>query len=75
MEQTKKQVKRQKVQSFLYNIGKFIIDGAKLCFGSVVLGSVIRGDIPPTRLITGGIIATVVGAVIGILLVTYMKEK
>ena len=65
----------QKVQTLLHNTGKFIIDGAKLCLGSVVIGSVIKGEIPSATLITGGIIATAAGAVVGILLVSFMKEK
>jgi len=52
-----------------------VIDAAKLCFGSLVLGSVIKGEIPPYMLLTGGIIASAIGAAIGITLVTIFEEK
>jgi len=63
------------IRRFLLNFGKLIIDVTKLCFGSLVLGSVIKGEIPPYVLLTGGIIASAFGAVIGITLVTIFEEK
>jgi hypothetical protein len=35
------------IRRFLLNFGKLVIDATKLCFGSLVLGSVIKGEIPP----------------------------
>jgi len=63
------------IRRFLHNFGKFITDITKLCFGSLVLGSVIKGEIPPYMLLTGGIIASAVGAAIGVTLVTIFEEK
>jgi len=59
---------------FLYNVGKLILDLTKLCFGSLVLGSVIRGEIPTYILLTGGVIATTAGVVSGIILVSLFEE-
>jgi hypothetical protein len=63
------------IRRFLLNFGKLVIDATKLCFGSLVLGSVIKGEIPPYMLLTGGIIASAVGAVIGLTIVSLCEEK
>ena len=70
----KNPVKRKKRQLLLLNIGKFILDAAKLSFGSLVLGTVIRGDFSESALLISGIIATVVGTIIGIFLITVFDE-
>jgi hypothetical protein len=36
-----KKVKALNIRRFLLNFGKLVIDAAKLCFGSLVLGTVI----------------------------------
>jgi hypothetical protein len=59
----------------LLNIGKLALDAAKLCFGSLVLGAAIRGEIPVPKLMLIGIIASGIGAVIGLLLVSVFEEK
>lgn len=64
-----------KIRRFLLNFGKITTDLAKLCFGSLVLGSVIKGEIPPQILLTGGIIASASCALVGIILVTLFEEK
>jgi uncharacterized membrane protein YraQ (UPF0718 family) len=64
-----------RIRRFLLNVGKLMIDVTKLCFGSLVLGSVIKGEIPPDMLLTGGIIASAVGAIIGITIVSLSEEK
>ena len=63
------------MRRFLHNFGKLVIDATKLCFGSLVLGSVIKGEIPPQILLTVGIIASAAGALGGIVLVTLCEEK
>ena len=63
------------VRRFLLNFGKLVIDATKLCFGSLVLGTVIKGEIPQVTLLTVGIIASAAGALSGILLVTLFEEK
>jgi hypothetical protein len=71
----KKGAKKSALRLFFLNLGRLVLDATKLCFGSLVLGTVIKGDIPPSMLLTGGIIASAVGALIGIILVTAYKEE
>ena len=70
-----KKAKVLNIRRFLLNFGKLVIDAAKLCFGSLVLGTVIKGQIPQAILLTVGIIASAAGALGGILLVTLFEEK
>jgi hypothetical protein len=75
MDNVGNQIRRKKIRSFLLNFGKLIVDGTKLCFGSLVLGTVIKGDIPQSTLLISGIIASGIGAFIGIILITLCEEK
>ena len=70
-----KEAKSRKIRRFLLNFGKLVTDFTKLIFGSLVLGSVIKGEIPPYMLLTGGIIASAIGAIIGITIVSLCEEK
>jgi hypothetical protein len=40
-----------------------------------VLGTVIKGDIPPITLLVVGIVTSGVGAIIGLILLTVFEEK
>ena len=75
MEVDKKTAKRGKLVLFFANFGKLVLDATKLSFASLVLGTIIRGDIPPSTLLTAGIIVTGIGAVLGITLITILEEK
>ena len=66
---------KSKIKLFFLNCGRIFIDMAKLCFGSLVLGTVIRGELPQETLIMMGIIATATGALFGIIIVTICEEK
>jgi len=70
-----KGVKKNKLLLFFLNLGRLLLDATKLCFGSLVLGTVIKGEIPPYMLLTGGIIASAACALGGIILVTLCEEK
>jgi len=59
----------------MLNFGKLVLDATKLCFGSLVLGAAIRGEIPTTTLMLIGIIISTAGAAIGLSLVTVFEEK
>ena len=59
----------------MLNFGKLVIDATKLCFGSLGLGTVIKGEIPQSTLLIIGIIASGIGAVFGVTLVTLCEEK
>jgi hypothetical protein len=67
--------KKNKLRRLWLNIGRLILDATRLCFGSLVLGAAIRGEIPTGILMLIGIIISITGAVIGILLVTTFEEK
>ena len=75
MQKTKKQAEKSITKFFFLNFGKIFIDMAKLCFGSLVPGTAIRGEIPQETLITAGIIASAAGALFGIIVVTMCEEK
>jgi len=73
--QTKKQAIRKKIRRFFLNLGKLALDATKLIFASLVLGTVIKGDIPPSQLLFSGIIASGIGAIFGLIVVTICEEK
>jgi hypothetical protein len=75
MDNAKKQATRRKFRGYLYDFGKFLVDIAKLAFGSLVLGTVIRWDIPHKTLFLVGIIFSFVVALAGILLARTNEEK
>lgn len=70
----KKSAKKKKLRRFLLNFGKLVIDGAKLCFGGLVLGAIIKGDFSPSTLLVSGIIASAVGAIAGLVIITLCEE-
>jgi len=75
VEVNQKPVERSKIQRFFLNFGKLILDATKLSFGSLVLGTIIKGDFPQSTLLVAGIIASGVGAIIGLILTTIYEEK
>jgi len=54
--------------------GKLLLDAAKLVFGSICLGGVLRGELPHVILIIGGFTLTVVLGVIGLNLAKKKKD-
>ena len=75
MEANKGNARKGKLALFFVNFSKLILDVTKLSFASLVLGTIIKGDIPPSTLLTAGIIVTGVGAIFGITLITILEEK
>ncbi|MCL2245200.1 MAG: hypothetical protein FWC03_12170 [Treponema sp.] len=75
MDDNKKIAKRNKLRLFFLNLGKLILDVTKLSFASLVLGTIIKGDVPQSTLLVAGIIASGVGAALGVILVTIFEEK
>ena len=74
MKKTRKQGdKRAKL--FFLNFGKLMLDGAKLSFASLVLGTIIRGNTPLAVVMESGIIASGVGALVGLIVVAVCEEK
>jgi len=75
VEAKQKPAERSKIQRFFHNFGKLILDATKLSFGSLVLGTIIKGDFPQSKLLVAGIIASGIGAIIGLILTTIYEEK
>jgi len=71
----KKQTKHSKIRGYIHDFGKFFVDIAKLAFGSLVLGTIIRWDIPHITTFVWGIVFTVVVATAGIILSRKYEEK
>jgi len=64
-----------KLYLFFYNLGKLILDATKLSFASLVLGTIIKGDISQSTLLIAGIVASGAGAALGVVLTTIFEEK
>ena len=75
MNNAKKQARDRKIRGYLYDVGKFLVDIAKLAFGSLVLGTAIRWDIPHKTLFFVGLLFTFFVAIFGILLARTNEEK
>jgi len=71
----KKPVKKSKLGFFFLNFGKIVLEVTKLSFGSLVLGTIIKGDIPQSTILMVGIIVSGVGAILGTILVTFFREE
>ena len=57
------------------NIGKALLDIAKLTFASFILGGILRGELPQFILILTGAIVSVVCFTLGILWTSKKREK
>ena len=75
MDKVKRQAKDSKIRGYLHDFGKLFVDIAKLAFGSLVLGTIIRWDIPHTLTFIFGITFSVIVATIGIILARANKEE
>ena len=62
----KKAAGKKKFFLFFLSLGKVAIDLGKLCFASLVLGVIIRGEIPQETLLLIGIITTAAGTLFGV---------
>ena len=75
MSESKKIKKQSKLALFFLNLGKLILDATKLSFASLVLGTIIKGDLSQSTLLMAGIIASGAGTLLGVTLVTAFEEK
>jgi hypothetical protein len=71
----KKPVKKGNLRFFFLNFGKIVLEVTKLSFGSLVLGTIIKGDIPQSTILMAGIIVSGVGAILGNILITFFREE
>jgi hypothetical protein len=60
---------------FWDNLGKLLLDMAKLTFASFILGGILKGELPQNILIAAGCIAFVIFAVAGLLLTSKKKNR
>jgi hypothetical protein len=71
----KKQARQSNINGYLHDFGKLFIDISKLAFGSLVLGTIIRWDIPHKTTFIVGITFSAVVAIVGIILARKFGEK
>ena len=69
-----KKDKRSKAYGIFHDFGKFLTDIAKLAFGSLVLGTVIRWDIPQETLFVFGVVFSLTVALAGIIITRLYEE-
>nr|AGS52571.1 hypothetical protein [uncultured bacterium contig00023] len=65
----------KQVSEFWDNLGKLLLDMAKLTFASFVLGGILKGGLPQTIMIAAGCIVFVVFATIGLILTSRKKNR
>jgi hypothetical protein len=70
-----KQVKHSRIRGYLHDFGKYFVDISKLAFGSLVLGTIIRWDIPHKTTFILGIVFSIVVATAGIIIARKYEEK
>jgi hypothetical protein len=75
MADIKKREKHNNIRGYIHDFGKFFIDISKLAFGSLVLGTIIRWDIPHATTFIWGIVFTAVVATAGIILARKYEEN
>jgi putative Mn2+ efflux pump MntP len=56
------------------NLGKLLLDFAKLTFASFILGGILRGELPQYFILLTGAIATAILVVMGLWFLTKEKE-
>ena len=74
MDGLRRKKRLNKIRGYFHDLGKLFVDVSKLAFGSLVLGSVIRWDIPHRTTFILGIIFSVIVAIVGIFLARNYKE-
>jgi hypothetical protein len=65
---------KKKWHRFLEHFGKLLLDLAKLSFGSLVLGTIIKGEIEHSTLLLVGSFVSLAVAALGLSLVTVNEE-
>jgi hypothetical protein len=57
------------------NIGKALLDVAKLIFASFIIGGILRGELPQYILILAGVVASAICFTVGIVWTSKKTEK
>jgi len=63
------------IPDFWDNLGKLLLDLAKLTFASFILGGILKDELPQYVLIAAGCIVFVLLAVIGLILTSRKKNR
>jgi hypothetical protein len=63
------------ISDFWDNLGKLLLDLAKLTFASFILGGILKGELPQYILIAAGCIVFVLLSVIGLTLTSRKKNR
>jgi uncharacterized membrane protein YraQ (UPF0718 family) len=73
----KKPMKRRKQESFTLkeDVGKYLLDLSKLVFAGIVLGTVLRYELPRDILLTGGIAAVILFFIVGFIIIGITKAN
>jgi len=58
----------------LRTIGKIFVDLGKITYGSLIIGSLIKGDFDPLYIFIFGVVAATLFFVVGILLISQTEE-
>jgi len=66
---------KQSNTEFGENLGKLLLDLAKLTFASFILGGILKGELPQNVLIIAGSISFVLLAAIGLFLTSRKKNR
>jgi putative Ca2+/H+ antiporter (TMEM165/GDT1 family) len=70
-----KQKPTQPNMDFWDNLGKLLLDMAKLTFASFILGGILKGELPQNVLIAAGSIVFLIFAVAGLILTSRKKNR
>jgi len=65
----------QQYPEFKENLGKLLLDMAKLMFASFILGGILKGQLPQYIVIAAGIIFFVVFAAAGLIFASQKKNR
>jgi len=66
--------KPRKQTAFRKTVGKLLLDMGKLVSGGIIIGGILRGEVPPVILIASGSVVAFIFFILGICL-TAKKKK
>jgi uncharacterized membrane protein YraQ (UPF0718 family) len=65
-----KERKPKKQTTFKENLGKLLLDIGKLVFGGMFIAGILRGELPQTIIIMGGLALAIITFIFGLLWTT-----
>jgi hypothetical protein len=67
--------KSRKKTTFRKSVGKLLLDMGKLVSGGIIIGGILRGEVPPVILIVCGSVAASIFFILGLHFTTKKKKK